>query len=414
MGDHDDLLRRFQPALRYDSMEQFFCDSAAEWTDNPGHELRRADAGGRPGALIAREGGGDGIPALTLQFLAPGHYPDGTEVRDDDRIGDPRTDYRAQYVALREQRPDLRDRMYGRAVQSRGRLWLQYWFFYFYNDYNLAAGKGRHEGDWEMVQLRIHDDAPDVAVYAQHRRAEQRMWPQVERLPGRPDTPVVYVARGSHASYFEAGYHETEAWYDLADGRRPAPEIALEIVTDDEPSWIAWPGVWGDTRPRMAGGLDQPSPTAPCRHAAWRNPDSLLDNAWEPTRKAPVDPPAVSVSRELGHMRVDFDFARQGGPPPATLQVTVNSRDEPDTPPRAYTFDVEDTQRGTLMTRVELDPAKHYDIYVSTTAGDPPLPSASTLTELDPQRPIPGRPLVERAALGFGRVIAWMLGHLPR
>jgi hypothetical protein len=29
MGEHDDLLERFQPALRYDSNEQFFADDAA-------------------------------------------------------------------------------------------------------------------------------------------------------------------------------------------------------------------------------------------------------------------------------------------------------------------------------------------------------------------------------------------------
>ena len=28
MGEHDDLLRRFQPVLRYDSNEQFFADNA--------------------------------------------------------------------------------------------------------------------------------------------------------------------------------------------------------------------------------------------------------------------------------------------------------------------------------------------------------------------------------------------------
>ena len=36
------------PGLKYDSMEQYFCDSAAEWTDNPGNELRRADDRARP------------------------------------------------------------------------------------------------------------------------------------------------------------------------------------------------------------------------------------------------------------------------------------------------------------------------------------------------------------------------------
>ena len=37
------LLRRFEPCLRYDSLEGYFSDSAEEWTVNPGNRLRRAD-----------------------------------------------------------------------------------------------------------------------------------------------------------------------------------------------------------------------------------------------------------------------------------------------------------------------------------------------------------------------------------
>ena len=258
MGEHDDLLHRHQPGLKYDSMEQYFCDSAAEWTGNPGNELRRADGPHALGDLLASG------PTLTLDHLGATHYADGKEVRDGDRIGDPGKNYRAQYVALRAARPDLRNRMYGHAVEANGHLWLQYWFFYFYNDYNLALGIGLHEGDWEMIQLRIHDGAPDLAVYAQHRQAEKRPWAQVTKVPGDPNRPMVYVARGSHASYFEPGFHQTEAWYDLADGKRNSPRTTLEIVTDDEPAWIAWPGVWGDTRARV-GGIDQPSPQGPLR-----------------------------------------------------------------------------------------------------------------------------------------------------
>jgi hypothetical protein len=96
MGQHDELLRRFQPRLRYDSMEQFFADSAAQWTDNPGNDLRRADAAdGQQGELVATP------PTLSLDFLRSGHYADGTGVRDGDRIGYTRRDYRERYVALR-------------------------------------------------------------------------------------------------------------------------------------------------------------------------------------------------------------------------------------------------------------------------------------------------------------------------
>jgi hypothetical protein len=407
MGDHDDLLLRHQPGLKYDSMEQYFCDSAAEWTDNPGNELRRADTAHRPGELLAT--GAD----LTLSFLAATHYGGGQEVRPDDRIGNPRKNYREQYVTLRAARPDLRNRMYGHAVEAGAHLWLQYWFFYFYNDYNLALGIGLHEGDWETVQLRIHDGAPDLAVYAQHRQAEKRPWAQVRRVPGDANRPMVYVARGSHASYFEPGFHQTEAWYDLADGKRNSPRTTLEIVTDDDPPWIAWPGVWGDTRARL-GVIDQPSPRGPSAHDSWSNPAVALATAWQPQRKDAIDAPAVRITRDRGRMRIDFDFSRQPGPPAASLQVTVNSSDEAGVPPRTYTFHVPETRRGTLSTEVPLDPAKHYDIYASTTTGDPPIPSESTLTELDPVGKVAKLPLAERAIGGFGRLVARLRGQLGR
>jgi hypothetical protein len=410
MGEHDDLLRRHQPGLKYDSMEQYFCDSAAEWTNNPGNELRRADGPHALGELLASGS------ALTLEHLGATHYADGREVRDGDRIGDPGKNYRAQYVALRAAHPELRNRMYGHAVEANGHLWLQYWFFYFYNDYNLALGIGLHEGDWEMIQLRIHDGAPDLAVYAQHRQAEKRPWAQVTRVPGDPNRPMVYVARGSHASYFEPGFHQTEAWYDLADGKRNSPRTALEIVTDDQPAWIAWPGVWGDTRARV-GGIDQPSPRGPSAHASWTDPDGVLATAWEPQRKDAIAAPAVVIAREGGRMRVDFDFTRSAtpdAPPPASLQVTVNSRDEAGVPPRTYTFQLVQTRRGTLVTDVPLDPTKHYDIYASTTTGDPPIPSESVLTELDPAGKVARVPFAEQALGFFGRMVARVRGQLRR
>ena len=407
MGDHDDLLLRHQPGLKYDSMEQFFCDSAAEWTDNPGNQLRRADTAHGQGEVLAS--GTD----LKLAFLAGTRYSNGQEVRADDLIGDPKKNYREQYVALRASRPDLRNRMYGHAVEAGGRLWLQYWFFYFYNDYNLALWIGLHEGDWEMVQLRMHDGVPDLAVYAQHRQAEKRPWTQVGKVPGDPNRPMVYVARGSHASYFEPGFHQTEAWYDLADGKRNSPRCALEIVTDDDPAWIVWPGVWGDTRARV-GGIDQPSPRGPAAHDSWTDPDSALATAWEPQRKDAIDAPAVRIARDRGRMRIDFDFTRQQGPPASALQVTVNSSDEAGVPPRTYTFHVIETVSGTLATRIALDPAKHYDVYASTTSGTPPIPSESTLTELGPAGAVAKLPLAERALGGFGRLVARIRGQLPR
>jgi hypothetical protein len=398
MAGHDEVLGRLAPRLRYDSNEQYFADSAAQWTDNPGNELRRKD-----GTRIA------GQPALSLGFLAAGAYGDGSPVRSGDHIGDPRADYRRQYVKLRMDRPDLRNRMYGRAVEANGRLWLQYWFWYFYNDYSLALGAGLHEGDWEMVELRMHDDAPDVAVYAQHTHGEKRPWRDVELVDGHP---VVYVARGSHAAYFEAGFHETDAWYDLADGKRRTPDLALEIVTDP-PAWLEWPGRWGDTQPLLPGGLHQPSPTAPCVHRQWRDPDTLLDNAWTPKRRQPPEPPEVRVTRVRGLLRLDYDFERHD-PPPHTLVLTVNSRDERGVPPQTHTFQVDTAVRGRLDTGIPLDPARHYDVYTSTTTGMPPVPSASILTEIDPVATTKKAAFLQTVAQKLGEVVAWLRGHLRR
>jgi hypothetical protein len=392
------LLERFKPQLRYDSNEAFFADSVTEWTDNPANELRREPVGDRQGELLAAATPGAGEAQLNLAFLGESSYVNGKRVEPTDIIGCARRDYRDQYVALRRDRR-YANRIYGRAKEDLGRLWLQYWFFYFFNDYSLAGGFGLHEGDWEMIQLRMSEsgDLPDIAVYAQHRWAEVARWEEVEKAPDQPDTPVVYVARGSHASYFQPGYHETEAWYDLADGKRKTPQLDLETIGDEEPNWAAWPGRWGGTRPRLAG-LEQPSPTAPCRHPQWEHPAALLDQAREATHGAAAPPPPVHVSRADGYLHIVYDFSSQDVPTPDRLIVTVNSEDD-DVQPRTFTFVVDAALKGTITTTVELDEAKRYDVFVSA-ADSEGRPTESKLTliraagaqEPGPAGALPARP----------------------
>lgn len=406
-----ELLQRFKPQLQYDSQEAFFADSAAEMTDNPGNTLRRAPTDDAPGELIAEASATDPARKLSLGFLRPGAYPDGEIVRVDDLLDIFGQDYRTQYVRLREARPDLRNRMYGHAkVDSDGRLWLQYWFWYFYNDYHLAADFGLHEGDWEMVQLRIQDDQPDLAVYAQHRYAEKRPWPEVKRAPGRPDAPLVYPARGSHASYFEPGLYETEAWFDIADGKRRTPELELEVVEDDAPPWIGWPGMWGDTEPSIPG-VEQPSPPGPARHAQWDDPKTLLETAVIRAAERPAEAPQVAIARRDGRLYVSYDFTRRVGPEPVKLVVTVNSVDERGVPPRTFTFGVESTTSGELGTQLALAPDRHYDIYVSVSAAAQAkgLPSDSTLIQLDP---VGEQPPQEAAALLALKRTVWSASQL--
>src|ERR1044072_8240987 len=169
MTDPAELLRRHQPHLYFDAQEAFFADSAATWTDAPGHVLRRGVGDDRSPIAEA-----EGDPRLSLDFPASETYGEGTTaVRNEDLVSAPGRDYRVQAAKL-HQDPDYANRIYGHAVTgSDDRLRLQYWVFYFYNDY-AVAGFGLHEGDWEMIQLRLDaDEGADLAVYAQQRAAEQ-------------------------------------------------------------------------------------------------------------------------------------------------------------------------------------------------------------------------------------------------
>jgi hypothetical protein len=380
MPSDQELLARYQPSLRYDSQEAYFADDAAMMALNPSNRLLRGRVEGEPDVVVAA------APALTLDVLDADGYDDaaGSAVLPGDRLSITGKNYRDQYSALRTAHSELRNRLYGHvAREPNGTVWLQYWLFYFYNDYHLAFDVGLHEGDWEMIQLRLDGETPDVAVYAQHTYAEVRAWTEVERLPGAADTPVVYPGRGSHASYFESGAFATEAWFDIADGGRPAKQLALTVI-DDGIGWVRWPGRWGDT-PVGVKQVDQPSPRGPAQHSQWHDPDSLLATAEsrQPARPVqPLDPPVTTAERQDGKLEVAYDLRHLPHDPPVKVIVTVNSRDEHDVAPRTFTFDV-DADQGRIRTGIAIHPRRHYDIRVSSVDASQ-RPSEARLTVFAP------------------------------
>lgn len=399
--DNAALLRRFQPCLRYDSLECYFADSAEEWTLNPGNRLRR----GADGSVIATVG-----DRLTLAFLSGDTYPGGGGVDPSDLIESSSDDYSSQYIELRRANPGLRNVMYGRAVDTAKGTWLQYWFFYFLNDYQLAWGFGVHEGDWEMVQFRLGEDRsePETAVYAQHNFCQVKPWQEVRRLaeekeeagiatePGDSDRPLVYVGRGSHASYFTPGYHPTD-FYDFTDGkRRPKADLRLEIVGETPPPWLEWPGRWGGSH---AGGG---GPTAPCTHDQWKDPESLIDLAYEgEAEDSEPEAPRLWARRRRNRLLLEFDFS-QMPEPPKRLIATVNSSDEPDIAPRAFRFALRAVVLGTLQTRIELEPDKHYDVSVAV-IDEQERPTGARIFILAPSAGLSG--LRRRITAAFGRLV---------
>jgi hypothetical protein len=387
VAEHDGLLQRFRPVLVYDAQEVYFADHPAQMVVNPGNDLRRRD-----GTVLARAGDG----TLTLDVLGPETYTNGDAVAADDCLAIHGTNYRDQYVALRESPAGqaLRNFMVARAKRdSDGRLWLQYWFWYFYNDYRLAADFGLHEGDWEMVQLRLDpaEAQPDYAVFAQHKRAERRPWDQVHKDPHNDDAALVYVARGSHASYFRPGVYATEVWADVCDGARRSPPSALLLLDDDAlPGWVTWPGRWGDTRPRNAA--EDAAPDGPGRKQQWKDPKSLFADAYqERTPKDALPGPAFDVGRRDGQLIITYDMKRVAGRV-TTVIVNVNSRQEPATPPKTYDYPITATS-GRIATPIAVQPGHTYDVNLSVDVerDGQRLPSVTVCRSLDPGDHEPAR-----------------------
>jgi Vacuolar protein sorting-associated protein 62 len=128
---------------------------------------------------------------------------------------------------------------YHRVVEAADLWWHQYWLWYLYNPWEIA-GIGRHEGDWEFVQLASVDakgKRPVLMTASQHKGGEKREFWRCELAEGRP---VVYVALGSHANYFTPGTRGE----DQADGHgRSLPDVEWREFGE----WAAWPGMWGNS-----------------------------------------------------------------------------------------------------------------------------------------------------------------------
>jgi Tol biopolymer transport system component len=262
----DGLLTRYVPMLKYDSQELYFADSAETITFNPGNSLKRAD-----GSTI------ENAP-FSLSFLAwPTYVSTGATSSESDYLDERNENYQGDAAGMHATL--LGNKVYARAKQDpiTGKWWLQYWLWYYYNSQEVA-GIGVHEGDWEMVQIRLDGNgAPDAATYAQHTGGERCNYGVVEKFwaSGGHPVPVVYVANASHASYFAAGSYERTTGgtipvplpTDEANGQssnsvQPAIE---QSISDPAPTWAHWRGRWGSS--------GEGSPTGPGRKGTkWTDP----------------------------------------------------------------------------------------------------------------------------------------------
>ena len=184
---------------------------------------------------------------FTVSLLLRGTVPGGTaaaaQVKYADALmSDPRVLYHA------------------RVVRRNGWIVLHYLFFYFMNDYRSTfGGANDHEADWEQIFIYL-DDAPDgprpvwIAAAAHDYTGDdlRRRWDDPD-LVLHGEHPVIFAGGGSHASYFEQGEYLTQLPLPFARGARGALDALRTFWRDT----LNQPDP-GDLAQRIEGALSVP------------------------------------------------------------------------------------------------------------------------------------------------------------
>ncbi|MHB1416408.1 MAG: putative Ig domain-containing protein [Chloroflexota bacterium] len=188
---------------------------------------------------------------------------------------------------------------YVHVADENDHLAVQYWFFYYFNDWKI----NRHEGDWECIvlifdttglsQLTTEDKAehlfysgqPVLVGYSQHEylsthepNGQRKDWSDMRQGDQREGTrPIVYVAEGSHANFFWPARSPTDVVYfdepQLPD-RSTRVEPVVQMLPDEAEAgglgWLEFGGSWGERIDNtLSFPLPRPGPTGPKSKPQW-------------------------------------------------------------------------------------------------------------------------------------------------
>jgi hypothetical protein len=168
-----------------------------------------------------------------------------------------------------------------------GRLALQYWLYYVFNDYN-----DKHESDWEQIQLHFDADTVEEALqrppvevlYSQHEGAERAGWTddKLEKVGGTH--VVTYPGAGSHANYYRNALwlgRSADQGLGCDDSTGPSTRVTPRAVvlptrgeaTTGPLAWTTFEGHWGQ---RERGFND--GPLGPNAKLQWEQPFTWAEN----------------------------------------------------------------------------------------------------------------------------------------
>ena len=307
------LARKFRPILRFDSDEPWRPLSVKrlfrEAGPGGGQHLictRKADAKDECEKLtrladLVRLGSSASSLGLGRYLDLIGRRANGQDARAPD------------LAACRQRAPKDCDSGDGSAIYynvtaANRRFYVDYWWFYRYNDFErvrlitdcnrrVIVACGDHEGDWEGVTVVTGDRPPyrlEYVGFASHSGVFR--YPR-EQLETSGERPVVYIAKGSHASYPrpcsgrdcrqqlkfgsvgrpEERYDGVKRWgrnrdEDCERGVRclqPLPQIDLA----PQSSWNAFAGLWGFRCARIGRSCPmEKGPRSPSRQERYREP----------------------------------------------------------------------------------------------------------------------------------------------
>ncbi|HKJ12435.1 MAG TPA: hypothetical protein VJ976_08635 [Ornithinimicrobium sp.] len=253
-----ELLRAFEPAVRFTRGEYFFPVSAARyvehaalWSDDATGESRVVREVGEvdldvltevsqvtQGLASSLSGVDTGAPRTRPAIVPPKDRPPalrgsnrlasvGVTARTIDALNRLSLLFRGSVPggsaarSLLLQRDHLapdRPTYYGRVVRDGHWVVCQYWFFYAFNNWRSGfGGVNEHEGDWEQVTLYLDGSGavdaeglpePRWVVFSAHDETGddlRRRWddPDLSVVEGRH--PVVFSGAGSHSGAYLAG-----------------------------------------------------------------------------------------------------------------------------------------------------------------------------------------------------------------
>ena len=232
---------------------------------------------------------------LTKAVLRSGSPPHGTLSPAQPTLFSLPVTSQASYLDIQGAEPNLRATMYPSIERQLeltrprptvyfhlayqpavGRVAIEYWFLYLYNDFY-----DQHEADWEGVTVVLENGAPLGALYSQHQGRKWIAWSALSTAGGHP---VVYVAKGSHAEYPKAGSYSIRVCWTTRYGRQCSPTPRVDNASGGGPTvtptaydlqsfaGTGYTGSWGSGNYILGVGLTKDRITDPRRRSEYSNP----------------------------------------------------------------------------------------------------------------------------------------------